>query len=282
MPGPRHDFPPGIFCDISNAMEAAKRALMALVRFIAAAQNMGLWGAFNVYLRSRWSRRLQCVTVRGIGRFWYRGGTDFGVMSHFYNEGYRIIDGDGPKITRIVDGGANIGVETRRFAYFHPEAAIVAVEPAQSNYDVLERNVREHPSIVPIRAALWPRSAQLAIIPGDTPEGFSVTETMRPDWPICDTITVPDILERMGWSEIDIFKLDIEGAEFELFGSGSQDWIGRVNCFIFECPDASRSTTTARIFAALPSERYRTAICGECLVVIKHALPWALRPQTRL
>jgi FkbM family methyltransferase len=197
-------------------MEAANRALMALVRFATAAQNMGWCGAFNVYVRSRWDRRLQSVNIHRVGKFWYRGGLDFGVMSHFYNDGYHILDHDGHRITRIIDGGANIGVETRRFAYFHPQATIVAVEPAQSNYDVLKRNARGHPSIVPIRAALWPRPGQLAIIPGDAPEGFSVTEADRPDLPTCDTITISDILRRMGWAEIDILKLDIEGAEYDV------------------------------------------------------------------
>ena len=253
------------------------RGLMFFARYTLAAQNMGLWGAYKVFVRSRWSRRVQSVRIRGIGRFWFRGGMDFGVMSHFYNSGYRIVDCDARPITRIVDAGANIGVETRRFAYFHPKATIVAIEPELKNFDMLLRNVR--PPHVTVRAGLWPRQAKLAVLPGDTPEGCSVIEDGRA---LCPAITVPQLLEETGWDEIDILKLDIEGAEFEVFSDGAEAWVGRVNCFIFECPDLARPTTTARIFAKLPSQNYRTEICGESLVVMKADLPWRLQPQTLL
>ena len=228
---------------------------MFFARYTLAAQNMGLWGAYKVFVRSRWSRRVQSVRIRGIGRFWFRGGMDFGVMSHFYN----------------------IGGETRRFAYFHPKATIVAIEPELKNFDMLLRNVR--PPHVTVRAGLWPRQAKLAVLPGDTPEGCSVIEDGRA---LCPAITVPQLLEETGWDEINILKLDIEGAEFEVFSDGAEAWVGRVNCFIFECPDPARPTTTARIFAKLPSQNYRTEICGESLVVMKADLPLRLQPQTLL
>jgi FkbM family methyltransferase len=253
------------------------RGCMFLARFALASQNMGIWGAYKVFIASRWNRSLQSVHIRGIGEFWFRGGMDFGVMSHFYNLGYRIVDTPGRPITRIIDGGANIGVESRRFAHFHPNAHVIAVEPELKNFDMLSRNLS--PPHVAVRAALWPRPAKLALEFGDTPEGCRVYEDPRAN---CEAVTIPQICDEAGWDEIDILKLDIEGAEYELFSNGCEGWIGRVNCFIFECPDPARPTTTARIFAKLPSADYRTEICGECLVVMKADLPWKLEPQALL
>jgi FkbM family methyltransferase len=258
------------------------RGLMFFARYVLATRNMGLWGAFKVYVRSRWSWRIQSVNIKGIGEFWYRGGTDFGVMSHFYNEGYHIVDCADQPITRIIDGGANIGVETRRFAYFYPRAGIVAVEPEQGNYEILKRNTCRLPSILTLRAALWPHTARLTILPASTPEGFAVAEVEADSPNKCDAVTIPEILNMTGWTDIDILKLDIEGAEYELFGEEIQHWVGRVNCFIFECPDPAHPTATARIFASLPSVNYRTEICGECLVIMKQNMPWTLSRETLL
>jgi hypothetical protein len=49
----------------------------------------------------------------------------------------------------ILDAGANIGLTSVYFAKKYPHARIVAIEPEASNFDVLTRNVRPYPSIIP-------------------------------------------------------------------------------------------------------------------------------------
>ncbi|NEP50556.1 MAG: FkbM family methyltransferase [Moorea sp. SIO3C2] len=88
--------------------------------------------------------------------------------------------------------------------------------------------------------------------------------------------SLPDILEKMGWDEIDILKLDIEGSEYELFTRNYEKWIDKVNCFIFEVPDNDRKGTTQQIYRALNQNNYNTFICGENLVIIKSDIPWKL------
>jgi len=55
----------------------------------------------------------------------------------------------------IVDAGANIGLASICFANKYANATIIAVEPEQSNFELLEENVAPYPNIVPVQAALW-------------------------------------------------------------------------------------------------------------------------------
>ena len=258
------------------------RIFAFLARYCLAAQNMGLWGAFRVYVLSRWNARLQSVDIRGLGKFWFRGRTDFGVMSHYYILNYHLLDSAANPVRTIVDGGANIGDETRRFAHFHPDATIVAVEPETENFAMLSRNAEQFPKIVPRRAGLWSRQGMLSIAPADIAEGFSVSESTGVGHGSCEALTIPGLMAQMGWDTIDILKLDIEGAEYELFGEGVEEWVGKVNCFIFEVPDCGRTHSTARIFRSLPSEEYHTEVCGENLIVMKSSLGWVLSREELL
>lgn len=54
----------------------------------------------------------------------------------------------------IVDAGANIGLASIYFANNYPEAKIIAIEPEQSNFELLKKNVAPYPNIIPLQAAL--------------------------------------------------------------------------------------------------------------------------------
>src|SRR5271166_1471460 len=53
-----------------------------------------------------------------------------------------------PKV--IVDAGANIGMASIYFAHKYPEAKIIAIEAEGSNFDMLTRNIRPYPAIIPV------------------------------------------------------------------------------------------------------------------------------------
>ncbi len=61
----------------------------------------------------------------------------------------------------IVDAGANIGTASIYFAQAYPEARIIAIEAEASNFEVLVRNVRRYPAIIPIHAALWKHDGEI-------------------------------------------------------------------------------------------------------------------------
>lgn len=140
----------------------------------------------------------------------------------------------------IVDAGANIGLASVWFANRFPQAKIIAIEPERGNYELLLRNVSPYPNILPLRAALWNRNEEIDLRdPGRGAWGF-ITETSHSgeDSPARTLhtvrgITVDALMAEYMLDGIDLLKIDIEGAEREVFEDTSA-WIGRVRSLIVE------------------------------------------------
>jgi FkbM family methyltransferase len=259
------------------------RLLSFAQRFVIGAHNFGLLGALKVLWFYRVRIPAQPASIwlkRPRQRFHFRGAADKGVMSHFCKEGYRIRDGQTAERVRfIVDAGANIGDETTRFRFFHPDATIVALEPEPGNFRLLERNTQASSQTIALNKGLWSRECRLAIQPGTSNESFKVTEVHDPA-AAHDVVatSVPDLMRQFGVAEIDILKLDVEGAEREIFAAQDADWIAKVKVFIFECPDNDAPGTTQVIFDALrrTGRVYDCQLHGENIVLIRRGVPWTL------
>jgi FkbM family methyltransferase len=129
----------------------------------------------------------------------------------------------------ILDGGAYIGDVTAYFATRFPGARIVAVEAAQATFLMAEKNLKPYGDRVTLEnAALWSKETMVRF--GGSETGASVGS----DGDFISATTVGAVLERQGWSELDLLKLDIEGAELEVLRSGVGLWLDRVKCIILE------------------------------------------------
>lgn len=254
--------------------KAIEKLLGWLHRFLICCATMGLRNAVTIFLQSRFSPKERVIRLPGGQRFVFRGCLDKGVVSHFYSEGYHFTQTDDEQICRILDCGANIGDETARFRAHHPNAEIIAVEPERDNFHMLERNFAHYQRIHLIHGGIWPCEGRLRIIPGTTPEGFRVAETGA-SGPAVPAWTIPQIMQKFGWNEIDILKIDIEGAEYELFSKNCEPWINKVKAMVFEVADNPASTQV--IFRALDTDRFDTFICGENLVLLRRGVSWGFK-----
>src|SRR5271170_4008834 len=199
------------------------RTFAYLLRFSVAWENFGMVNAVRlfVYCRAKPVPAGISLPVRRLGReVVFRGRTDKGVMSHFFTPNYRIRDSAANPVRVIVDGGANIGIETLRFRHFHPEARIVAIEPDSGNFEILSRNAGADGKIELLKSGLWSHNCRLHIIPGASAEGFRAEEVKGEPQPgDVDAVSIPSIMKAYGLDEIDILKLDIEGAEYQVFSA---------------------------------------------------------------
>ncbi|MBB1162648.1 FkbM family methyltransferase [Aquariibacter albus] len=140
----------------------------------------------------------------------------------------------------IVDAGANIGLASLYFANRYPGARIIAIEPERHNFDTLCANVRAYPNITPLRAALWNRDEAIDLVDpglGDwgfmTDGGGASADLRHRRFDVVPGMTVDRLMKDHGIACIDILKMDIEGAEREVFLDPSP-WIGKVNAMIVE------------------------------------------------
>lgn len=126
---------------------------------------------------------------------------------------------------------------------------------------------------------LWLKSGQLLVVTGNCSQAFTVAEVVGNGHDQADlerAFRIPDIMEPMGWQEIDVLKLDIEGAEKLLFTENTADWISRVRCVIFEIADHESPGMTQAIYDALRGHSFRATICGENLILIRDDTPWSV------
>jgi len=130
----------------------------------------------------------------------------------------------------IVDVGANIGLTTISYANQYPDAKIVAIEPKDANFAALVMNVAPYPNVVPIHAALWNKDGEVAIrdVGGDW-------ECQVCEGSGCRAITMRTLMAEAGIDLIDLLKVDVEGAEKEIFLDC--DWMDRVRVLIVELHD---------------------------------------------
>jgi FkbM family methyltransferase len=136
----------------------------------------------------------------------------------------------------IIDLGANVGLSSVLLARTWPSATVVAVEPDENNFRMLRRNVSSLSNIAPIHSGIWDTQTTLAVADATAdPWMVSLVESRDPRRGI-RAITVQDILARYDHTHIFIAKIDIEGAERELFRS-NHDWLDRVDLVMIELHD---------------------------------------------
>ena len=169
----------------------------------------------------------------------------------------------------IIDGGANVGYASLFFANKFPRAEIIAIEPEESNFAILKRNTVKHKQITAIKAGLWHKKAYLKIADtGLGKWGFMVEETGPDNYDI-QAITIDEILRQSGKKEIDILKLDIEGAEKELFSENYESWLGKVKVLIIELHDRMKEGCSAVFYSAIEKYNFTETKRGENIILFK-------------
>lgn len=188
----------------------------------------------------------------------------------FLERDYQIDLGFTPRI--IVDGGANAGYASAYFASRYPDATILAVEPEASNFALLQKNVAGLPNVRPIRAALWNRRTNLKIEnPDDDKWAFRVTEVDEPAADAIPALTIDDLVAMGGAGRIDLLKLDIEGAERDVFASNYQDWLGKVRAIIIELHDSTLAGCSTAFYRATSQYPFAQTHRGENVILVSTA-----------
>jgi FkbM family methyltransferase len=145
----------------------------------------------------------------------------------------------------IIDLGANIGIASRLFSAHYPVSKILAVEADAGNFVVLQNNVSRLIAArrcIAINNAVWSKEQLLSV--GPVPHGTSfsrikVSEAQMAEGQIVQAVTMNRLVEISGFPRIDILKVDIEGAEVELF-RGNLDWLDSVKAIAIEFHNDSR------------------------------------------
>ncbi len=190
------------------------------------------------------------VWVRDTGRVFVSHWCDLLVLGEIYSPP-REYDFPGLPDTAhtIVDLGANIGFSARFLSELYPDARVLAFEPDPEIVELAKRNVREHPQVSLRNAGVAGKQGQLELhrFPGGSwgTSSFVTIQEVAETF-TAEAVTLDSIIDEVG--DIDLLKIDIEGAEYEVLEACQQ--LHRVRCIIGEVhaiPDASPE----RLFALL-------------------------------
>jgi len=152
----------------------------------------------------------------------------------------------------IIDGGANIGMSALYFARRFPKSKIIAIEPDSKNCALLKHNTRDFTNVETMQAGLWSTSGHLRIrdISADA-NAFQVEWTEAATSDSLKAISLGELLQKSESKTLDIVKLDIEGAEKEIFRSGYEAWLPQTKLLIVELHDRMTPGCSKALFEAM-------------------------------
>lgn len=177
-----------------------------------------------------------------------------------------------PKL--ILDCGGNIGCAAVYFANKYPDAQIYSVEPEKENFRFLQYNTCFYDTIHPIKSALWDKETFIRVEDrGFGKWGYMTFETTSDDSAAFKTTTVAKILADSGFDEIDLLKIDIEGAEKEVFAAPDVDeWLPKVKVLTIELHDRMKRGCSYEFFKAISKYKWFFTFRGENLIFIRDDL----------
>lgn len=145
----------------------------------------------------------------------------------------------------IVDAGGYIGDSAALFLSRYPQAQCLVLEPGMA-HTWAARNLAAYGSRAILRKAALMRSAgAFRVMEADTG-----TQIVPDAAGTVDILTMPEILSMSPRGRIDILKIDIEGAEVDLF-KGTGDWLNSVDCISIELHgDEAKREIPATLIAA--------------------------------
>jgi FkbM family methyltransferase len=154
-----------------------------------------------------------------------------------------------PDAQVIVDAGANIGAFSLFAAFRAPGAKVVSIEPSKPTFERLNHNVSQNHLEARVTTRQWGLAGRDAIrrmegeswpshvrrlAPEDASDGGSAVEA----------VSLATLFEREKLSRVDLLKIDIEGAEWELFEACPPDLLAGVRSISIEIhPKDGRRTS---------------------------------------
>lgn len=164
----------------------------------------------------------------------------------------------------VIDAGANVGLFAAWLGRRFPAVRVLAFEPFAENFALLEANVRA--------AGAGNVAAHRAGLGGETGVGqmeavgarsLDHRLTAAADGP--DAVPVHSFADavRLAGGRVALFKIDIEGSEYDLFDRADPADVAAVERFAVEYHDHVRAGTSALVAAKLaPSHDVTVRPCG--------------------
>ena len=195
----------------------------------------------ELVILSEEKKELDVLNIKGlIAPIYFRDGTsDASIISVNFCEKPECVFPIGADIKCIFDIGGNIGILAVIMANHFPNAKIFSFEPVKENYDIMLKNVESYPNVKAFNYGLGSETKTLEIKTSDDPTnhgGFSFydigvnTEGRKQEVLVRD---INEVIAELG-VDIDLIKIDTEGAEYDVLTSISLDNLESIDFILGE------------------------------------------------
>ena len=179
------------------------------------------------------------------------------------------------KITpqKIIDAGANIGLTSLYLNSVYDGVESIAIEPNESTFLRMRKNLEINScrSVLPLNVGLW--SSDTYLSPANTFRdgqdwSFSLKEEKIITPKSIKARCIKGLLNEYDWESVDLLKMDIEGAESEIFKSSNAvaEWLPHIKILAVEIHD--EFDCRDRILNILSSKQFDIEYHGELVVGI--------------
>lgn len=242
-------------------------------RFKLLRKAFGFKDGLKMYLQIKKSRAGWFTSDKYNARFFLRNGTtDYDTFEQvFLQKQYDIKVPFQPEF--IIDGGANIGLAAIYFAQRFPEAAIVSIEPSNENFELLKTNTASLKQVKCLQKGIWNKDVSLRITNEAVDKNsFMVAEVQDDTENALPAISINTIMQQSNIAYIDILKLDIEGAEKEVFEQNYENWLPKTKMIILELHDFMKKGSSKSVFATISKYDFSFSMMGENIILTNNAL----------
>jgi FkbM family methyltransferase len=129
----------------------------------------------------------------------------------------------------MIDAGAYIGDTSAYFLSKYPSLKVVALEPDAENEKIARKNLAAYEGRVHLLNKALSSSSGIVHVAG-TFDSALISNSGR----VVESTTVTGLMTIMGWDNLDILKMDIEGAELDVLDQTADSWLPRVDLLILE------------------------------------------------
>lgn len=133
----------------------------------------------------------------------------------------------------VIDAGANIGLWTK-FILTRGANKVYCLEPNKRALSELKKNMKGHENVTIIPTAIGTKNGQIkfyedenSLISSIYPNDSGIVDEV-------DCITIDKLFQQISVDKVDLFKLDIEGAEFEIIRSLDKHHFDKIDSFLIE------------------------------------------------
>ena len=188
----------------------------------------------------------------------------------FINKEYDIPFDTPPSI--IIDGGANIGMFSIDMKNRFPDSKIIAIEPDQSNFNILSSNLSSYDDVFCEEMGIWNKDCMLKVYDKyQTGKWGMVVEEVTEQGNVY-AITIRSIMNKYQLTKIDVLKLDIETSEKAVFSKNFHNWLPYVRVLIVELHDQIEKGCSKPFFSAINEvfSDYSYSTRGENTIIVNH------------